>query len=89
LVKEKMMTFQHLVDELMVEEFNPENVNSFMEAIENISLEKAERLQELLTNRDFETLGRFLWNLSFEYSEGNAIEMANHELSIRSRWDER
>jgi hypothetical protein len=84
-----MMTFQHLVDELMVEEFNPENVNSFMEAIENISIEKAERLQELLTNRDFETLGRFLWNLSIEYSEGNAIEMANHELSIRSRWDER
>jgi hypothetical protein len=84
-----MMTFQHLVDELMVEEFNPENVNSFMEAIENISAEKAERLQELLVNREFETLGRFLWNLSFEYSEGNAIEVANHELNNRSRWDER
>ena len=84
-----MMSFTDLVDEFMADEYNPEKVNNFIDAIAEMSQEKAERLQELLTNRDFETLGKWLWNHSIEVMEGYAEDRANHELSIRSPWDER
>lgn len=83
------MSFTDLVDEFMADEYNPEKVNNFIDAIAEMSQEKAERLQELLTNRDFETLGKWLWNHSIEVMEGYAEDRANHELSIRSPWDER
>ena len=83
------MSFTDLVDEFMADEYNPEKVTNFIDAIAEMSQEKAERLQELLTNRDFETLGKWLWNHSIEVMEGYAEDRANHELSIRSQWDER
>lgn len=83
------MTYEDLVDDFMADEYNPEKVNNFLDAIDQMSKEKAERLQELLTNRDFETLGRWLWNHSVEVMEGYAEDRAAYEIDNRSRWDER
>jgi hypothetical protein len=84
-----MMTYEDLVDDFMADEYNPEKVNNFLDAIDQINKEQGERLQELLTNRDFETLGRWLWNHSVEVMESYAEDRAAYEVDNRSRWDER
>jgi hypothetical protein len=84
-----MMTFNDLVNDFMSDEYNPEKVNNFLDAIEQMSKEQGERLQELLTNRDFETLGRWLWNHSVQVMEGYATDRANYEIDNRTQWDER
>ena len=73
----------------MADEYNPENVTNFIDAIAEMSQEQAERLQELLTNRDFETLGRWLWNHSVEAMERFAEDRACYEIDSRTKWDER
>lgn len=83
------MSFQEIVDDLMANEYNPNKVNNFLEAMEQTSQEQGARLQELLENRDFETLGRWVWNHTVEVMEGYANDRANHELSVRGQWDER
>jgi hypothetical protein len=83
------MTYEDLVDDFMADEYNPEKVNNFLDAIDQINKEQGERLQELLTNRDFETLGRWLWNHSVEVMESYAEDRAAYEVDNRSRWDER
>ena len=83
------MTYEDLVDDFMVDEYNPEKVNNFLDAIDQMSKEKGERLQELLIARDFETLGRWLWNHSIEVMESYAEDRAAYEVDNRSRWDER
>jgi hypothetical protein len=84
-----MMTFNDLVNDFMADEYNPEKVNNFLDAIEQMSQEQGERLQELITNRDFETLGRWLWNHSVQVMEGYATDRANYEIDSRTQWDER
>ncbi len=83
------MTYEDLVDDFMADEYNPEKVNNFLDAIDQMSKEKGERLQELLIARDFETLGRWLWNHSIEVMESYAEDRAAYEVDNRSRWDER
>jgi hypothetical protein len=84
-----MMTFEELVNGLMADEYNPCKVNNFLEAMEQTSKEQGERLQELLENRDFETLGRWVWNHTVEVMEGYANDRANYEMDLRTQWDER
>jgi hypothetical protein len=57
--------------------------------MEQTNKEQGERLQELLENRDFETLGRWVWNHTVEVMEGYANDRANYEIDNRSKWDER
>ena len=83
------MTYEELVNDFMADEYNPEKVTNFIDAIAEMSQEKAERLQELLTNRDFETLGRWLWNHSVEVMEGYAKDRASYEIDSRTKWDEK
>lgn len=83
------MTYEDLVDDFMADEYNPEKVNNFLDAIDQMSKEKGERLQELLIARDFEALGRWLWNHSIEVMESYAEDRAAYEVDNRSRWDER
>ena len=83
------MSFQDLVNEFMADEYNPEKVTNFLDAVDQMSQAQGERLQELLTNRDFETLGRWLWNHSVEVMEGYAEDRANHEINSRTPWDDR
>lgn len=83
------MTYEELVDDFMADEYNPEKVNNFLDAIAEMSQEKAERLQELLTNRDFENLGRWLWNHSVEAMESYAEDRASYEIDSRTKLDER
>jgi hypothetical protein len=84
-----MMTFEDLVDELMADEYSPSKANNFLEAMEQMSKDQGDRLQELLDNRDFETLGRWVWNHTVEVMEGYAKDRAAYEVDNRSRWDER
>jgi hypothetical protein len=84
-----MMTFEELVNDLMADEYNPNKVNNFLEAMEQTNKEQGERLQELLENRDFETLGRWVWNHTVEVMESYANDRANYEIDNRSKWDER
>jgi hypothetical protein len=84
-----MMTFEELVDEFMADEYNPNKVNNFLEAMEQTNKEQGERLQELLEKRDFETLGRWVWNHTVEVMESYANDRANYEIDNRSKWDER
>ena len=78
------MTFEELVNGLMADEYNPNKVNNFLEAMEQTNKEQGERLQELLENRDFETLGRWVWNHTVEVMEGYATDRANYEMDIRT-----
>jgi Mg/Co/Ni transporter MgtE len=84
-----MMTFEELVDEFMSDEYSPYKVNNLLEAMEQTSKEQGERLQELLENRDFETLGRWIWNHTVEVMEGYAVDRANYEIDSRTPWDEK
>lgn len=46
------------------------NFDFFYEAIGNgITDEQEKQVTEMLENREFEKLGRFLWNLAVEYEE--------------------
>ena len=46
--------------------------------------EQVERIKELFENRDFEALGRFLWNQSITYWERIAEDVACDQLSKSS-----
>ena len=82
------MTFEELVDDFMADEYNPSKVNNFLEAMEQVSQDQGDRLQELLNNRDFETLGRWVWNHTVEVMESYATDRANYEIDNRTKWDE-
>lgn len=61
---------QYEVAELMKDEYNPCNWSNFCEAFEGVQdPELVKQLEEMLEKRDFEALGRKLWNLSYEYQE--------------------
>ena len=58
------------IAELMKDEFNPckwENFNEAFAATQN--KDDIAALEEMLEKRDFEALGRKLWNMSYEYME--------------------
>jgi hypothetical protein len=55
------MDLQDLIDDYMVDEYNPNKIESFIDAIQCATEEQSERFKELMEARDFENLGRFLW----------------------------
>lgn len=62
------------VADMMKDEYNPckwENFNEAFAATQN--QEDIAALEEMLEKRDFEALGRKLWNMSYEYMESFAI----------------
>ncbi len=75
-----MMDLQDLIDDYMVDEYNPNKIESFIDAIQCATDEQSARFQELMEARDFEQLGRFLWNLSFEKNESWAEDRAAWQL---------
>lgn len=74
------MDLQDLIDDYMVDEYNPNKIESFIDAIQCATEEQSERFKELMEARDFENLGRFLWNLSFEQNEAWAEDRAVYQL---------
>lgn len=70
---------------LKTEEYSPYNFFNFGEAVFNgVTDEQAIRIKELLENRDFEALGRFLWNQSITYWETIAEDVACDQLARSS-----
>ena len=68
------------VADLMKDEYNPckwENFNDAFAATQN--KEDIAFLEEALEKRDFEALGRKLWNMSFEYWEDFATKKVTGE----------
>jgi hypothetical protein len=64
------------IAELMKNEYNPCKWGSFNEAFAGVQdPEVIAQLEEMLEKRDFEALGRKLWNLSYEYNEFYATRM--------------
>jgi len=71
-----------IVDLLNTEEYNPYNLFNFGEAIiDGTTKEQEARIKELLENRDFEALGRMLWNQTTEYWERIATDLACDQLA--------
>lgn len=71
----------HEVVELMkTDEFNPNKWDNFCEAFAaHQNKDDIEALEEMLEKRDFEALGRKLWNMSFEYYENWATSKVTGE----------
>jgi len=64
---------QSEVAELMKDEYNPCTWSNFNEAFAATqNKDDIAALEEMLEKRDFEALGRKLWNMSYEYWEGFA-----------------
>ena len=61
------------VAELMKDEYNPCTWSNFTDAFAATqNKDDIEFLEQALKNRDFEALGRKLWNMSYEYMESFA-----------------
>lgn len=71
--------FEEAVNQYMSDEYNPCKIESFIDAIQCINDEDSQKFQELMENRDFEKLGRFLWNLSYEKNEEWAEDRAAYD----------
>ena len=66
---------QYEISELMKDDCNPCNYHNFVEAFSAVQKKEIiEQLEEMLEKRDFEALGRKLWNLSYEYYEQLATD---------------
>ena len=68
------------IAELMKDEFNPCKWGNFNEAFSATQdAEVISQIEEMLEKRDFEALGRKLWNLSYEYNEYYATRMITQQ----------
>ena len=68
------------VAELMKDEYNPSTWSNFNEAFAATqNKDDIAALEEMLEKRDFEALGRKLWNLSYEYNEYYATRMVTEQ----------
>jgi hypothetical protein len=77
-----MMMDERVEDLLKTEEYSPSNICNFGEAVvDGTTPEQEARFKELFENRDFEQLGRFLWNQSITYWEGIATDVACDQLA--------
>ena len=69
-----------VADLMKTDEFNPHKWNNFCEAFAaHQNKDDIEALEEMLEKRDFEALGRKLWNMSFEYYENWATSRVTGE----------
>ena len=76
---------ERVAELLKTDEFSPSNIFNFGEAIvDGSNPEQVERIKELFENRDFEALGRFLWNQSITYWERIAEDVACDQLAKSS-----
>lgn len=73
---------ERVEDLLKTEEYSPSNICNFGEAVvDGTTPEQEARFKELFENRDFEALGRFVWNQSITYWESIATEVACDQLA--------
>lgn len=64
-----------VADMMKDDDYNPTKWGNFNEAFAATqNKDDIEALEEMLEKRDFEALGRKLWNMSYEYWEGFATD---------------
>lgn len=69
------------VEELMKEDYKPEDFNNFVESISEAKKEDIEIIEDYLEQGEFEKLGRKLWSICYERMESQANSHAAEDLS--------
>lgn len=69
------------VEELMDEDYNPNNFDNFIESISEADKTDIETIEDYLEKGEFEKLGRKLWSICYDRMEKQATDHAVENLN--------